>query len=291
MSNIWDEDRVRWWLDQAEGLDRQLAPVTEALFAAAGLGSGQRVLDVGCGHGPTTRRAATEVGPAGAVTGVDVAEAMLQAGASVAPAEGAAPVEWLHADVERWDPSAEGQTGYDAVISRFGVMFFTDAEAAFTNLAAAVAPGGHMAIATWTHRDRCDLFEVPLHVTLGVLEAKDIEVDEAGGAALAVPGVDEAAFSLGTPERIAEVLAGAGWTDVETVEHRADFRVHGGLGPAAAARAALDLGPTRVLMSAQPEELRTEVAEAIARAYEDHTDQHGHVRLGATFLVTTAHRS
>ena len=43
-----------------------------------------------------------------------------------------------------------------------------------------------------------------------------------------------------------------------------------------------------MIMSTQPEELRSEVAEAIANAYQDHIDQAGHVRLGATFLVTTA---
>lgn len=280
MSDLWDEDRVARWLDQAAALDLQLAPVTEGLFAAAGLGSGERVLDVGCGHGPTTRRAAAEVGASGAVTGVDVAEAMLQAGASVAPEEGTAPIEWIHADVERWDPVAEGRTGYDAVISRFGVMFFADPAAAFANLRAAARPGGRLAVATWAERTRCELFEVPLAVTVPILRARGIDFE--------VPPADAAAFSLGDAERITDLLGRAGWTDVDLREHRVEMAVYGGVGPAEAARAGLDLGPTRVIMSTQPEELRSEVAEAIANAYQDHIDQASHVRLGATFLVTTA---
>ena len=68
------------------------------------------------------------------------------------------------------------------------------------------------------------------------------------------------------------------------------FDTNGGLDPAGAARAGLDLGPTRVLMAGQPDDLRAEVAAAIAEVYEDHTDEHGHVTVGGTFLVTTATR-
>jgi len=280
MADQWDEVRVRRWLNLAEGLDRQLAPVTDALFAAASLQPGERVLDVGCGHGPTTRRAASEVGADGSVTGVDVAEPMLGAASTIEPPAGSAPIEWLHADVGDWDPAGAERTGHEAVISRFGVMFFTDPVRAFSNLAAATAVGGRLAIATWAPRDRSPLFEVPLAVTVPILEARGVD--------FAVPPLDEGAFSLGTPERMAEVLGAAGWLDVRTVEHREDLAVYGGVGPAEAARAGLDFGPTRVVMTDQPEELRAEVATAIAHTYEQHLDGAGHVRLAGTFLVATA---
>lgn len=280
MTDQWDAGRVQRWLDQAEGLDRQMAPITDALFAAARLGEGERVLDVGCGHGPTTRRAASEVGATGAVTAVDVAEPMLRAAASVGADTGAAPIEWLHADVDTWDPLGAGHGGFDAVISRFGVMFFADPNRAFANLHSAAAPGGRMAIATWATRDRSQLFELPLSVTIPILEAHGVQ--------FAVPPVDAAAFSLGTTERVSDLLATAGWSDVSTEVHEVALAVHGGVDPAAAARAGLDLGPTRVVMGDQPEALRAEVADAIADVYADHTDAYGHVELGATFLVTTA---
>ena len=79
MADQWDDTRVQRWLGQSEGIDRQLAPVTDALFAAADLQGGERVLDVGCGHGPTTRLAARAVGRGGSVTGLDLADAMLRA--------------------------------------------------------------------------------------------------------------------------------------------------------------------------------------------------------------------
>lgn len=281
-ADVWDAVRVQRWLDQAEGLDRQLAPITQALFAAADLQPGERVLDVGCGHGPTTRHAASQVGPAGSVTAVDVAEAMLQAGASIAPDPGSAPIRWVHADVADWDPGAADALDHHAVVSRFGVMFFADPVGAFAVLAAATAPGGRLAIATWAERERSELFELPLSVTLPILRSHGVD--------FAVPPPDVAAFSLGTADRVADVLGTAGWTDVQCHEHQADLLVHGGVDPVAAARAGLDLGPTRVVMADQPDALRAEVAEAIAEAYAAHTDARGHVTLGGTFLVTTARR-
>lgn len=282
MADEWDDARVRRWLDQADGLDRQLAPVTQALFDAARLQPGERVLDVGCGHGPTTRHAAAAVGASGSVTAVDVAEAMLRAGASVPTAPDSAAIEWVQADVAAWDPAAAGVGGHHAVISRFGVMFFTDPVRAFANLREATAADGRLAVATWARRDRSELFELPLSAALPVLAARGIHAE--------VPAPDVAAFSLGTIERLTEVLHAAGWGDVVVVEHEVQMAVHGGLDPAGAAQAGLDLGPTRVLLAGQPDDVRAEVAAAIAEVYQDHTDEHGHVTVAGTFLVATAAR-
>jgi SAM-dependent methyltransferase len=238
------------------------------------------VLDVGCGHGPTTRHAAAAVGAGGAVTAVDVAEAMLRAGAAVPTTPDSAAIEWVQADVAAWEPDQAGVGGHHAVISRFGVMFFTDPVRAFANLREAVAADGRLAVATWAHRHRSALFEIPLSVALPVLRARGVDAE--------VPAPDVAAFSLGTVERVTDVLQAAGWGDVVVVEHEVQMAVHGGLDPAGAAQAGLDLGPTRVLMAGQPDDVRAEVAAAIAEVYGDHTDEHGHVTVGGTFLVTTA---
>ena len=101
----WEGERVARWIRQSEGLERQLEPVSDVLFAAARLQPGERVLDVGCGTGPTTRRAAAAVGPDGAVTGLDVAAPMLAHAASLPVPPGSAPIEWVETDATDLTPA------------------------------------------------------------------------------------------------------------------------------------------------------------------------------------------
>ncbi len=140
-----------------------LKPVADVLFAAANLRTGERVLDVGCGTGVTTHWAAREVGPSGRVVGLDISADMLAAAAAEPARDGAAPVEWVTADAVTWPPTPDA---FDVVLSRFGVMFFSDPTAAFTRLATATRSGGRLAMTVWARRDDSDLFAVPLRAAL-----------------------------------------------------------------------------------------------------------------------------
>lgn len=276
-SDAWDGDRVARWVRQSDALETQLAPVADELFAAARLAPGEAVLDVGCGTGPTTRRAAVEVGPDGAVTGLDIASEMLEAAAKTPMTADAAPIEWLHVDAVEWAPSPEA---FDVVLSRFGVMFFDDAARAFANLAAATRPGGRLAIATWARRDESALFAVPLAATLSAMNRD----------ARGLPD-DEGPFSLPDTATITAVLEPAGWNEIQTEIRSLDLRFGGGLDPDAAALAALDFGPTRIVTADLDDTARPAVVAAITEALADHVDAQGHVVLGGTVVITTATRA
>ena len=187
----WDGDRAARWVRQSAGLEKQLAPVSAHLFAAAGLAPGEAVLDVGCGTGPTTRDAAAGVGPTGRVTGLDVSQDMLDAAAAVPATADAAPIDWLLADATTWSPP--DPPAYDVVLSRFGVMFFSDPAAAFAHLAQATRPGGRLALAVWDRRDASELFAVPLRAALEAMAGHGVTPD--------VPADDEGPFSLHDPRR------------------------------------------------------------------------------------------
>ena len=274
-TDIWDEERVSRWLRQAEGIERQLRPVSEVLFAAASLQRGDAVLDVGCGTGPTTREAATLVGPEGSVTGLDVSGEMLAAAAGVPTGERAATISWLEADPVQWSPPA---ATYDVVLSRFGVMFFSDPAAAFTHLAAATRDGGRLAMATWAPRPESDLFEVPYTAALTALCRPDELPPDAGP------------FSLGAPDDIRTLLEPAGWHDVDPVVHHLTFRYGGGVDARTAATASLELGPTRIVTHDLDDDRRSAVLDAITDALQQHVDDAGHVSLRGTVIVTTAVR-
>lgn len=270
------------WIRQSEGLERQLEPAADVLFAAAGLAPGERVLDVGCGTGPTTRRAAQAVGPDGAVIGLDVAGPMLDHAASIPVPPGRAPIEWIESDATTWEPE-DGLV--DVVLSRFGVMFFTDPAAAFANLAGACATGGRLHMAVWAERTESEMFEVPLQVALRTLDRlPDATVPEE-------PPRNGGPFSLGDAQGTRALLEGAGWSDVGREVHRLRLPFAGGLPPAEAARASLDFGPTRIVTAEADDAARAEVVAAIAEAYGNHLDGHGHVVLDGTVIILSARRS
>jgi SAM-dependent methyltransferase len=275
----WAGDRATRWLARVEGLQRELAQVADVLFAAAALRPGEHVLDVGCGSGSTTRRAAREVGAGGRVVGLDISEQMLAAAAAQPANDGGAPLEWVAADVVTWRPEPGA---FDVVLSRFGVMFFSDPAAAFGKLAAATRPGGRLAMAVWANRNESELFAVPLHAALAELRRRGATVQE--------PPEDRGTSSLGDPAAAATLLTEAGWSRVVYTPHRLMLPIGGGLDASAAAIMAVDGGPTRQVTARLNDADRDAVTEAIATAFAQHLGPGGHVYLSGQILLVTATR-
>jgi len=164
------------------------------LRSAAGVRSGEDVLDVGCGSGQSTRDAARAAAP-GRVLGVDVSAPALERARELSAAEGIANVSYEHGDAQ---DHRFGHDRFDVAISRFGVMFFSDPVAAFTNIAGALRPGARLVVLVWQRRD-------------------DNEWAVATGRALDRPaqqggGLDP--FSLGEPRATEDILGRAGFRDV-----------------------------------------------------------------------------
>lgn len=279
--SAWSGDRVANWLRLSAGIERQLAPVSEALFAGVALRLGEAVLDVGCGTGPTTRDAAVAVGPDGRVTGLDVSAEMLAAAAAVDAPAGAAPLDWVTADAVTWDAP---EAAYDVVLSRFGVMFFSDPAAAFAALARATRPGGRLAMAVWDRGSLNPVFSVALDV------ARRVRAEHGLGEPEDLPGDREGASSLSDTVATTALLEGAGWSDVTATAHDLDLPFGGGLPPVEAAAVASGFGPTRVALAGVDDEVRATAEAAIAEAFAPHVDEAGHVVLGGRIFVVTATR-
>ena len=112
---------------------------------AAGIGPGQRVLDVACGTGALTCVAAERVEPGGSVVGLDANVEML----NVARRK-SAKIEWKDGRAESLPFPDES---FDAVTSQFGLMFFEDRVAALREMMRALRPGGRLAVAVWDSVD------------------------------------------------------------------------------------------------------------------------------------------
>jgi ubiquinone/menaquinone biosynthesis C-methylase UbiE len=132
----WDGDEGGYWADNAEYFDRSVAVYHERLMTTAAVGERDRVLDVGCGTGQTTRDAA-RAASAGSALGIDLSSRMLDLARRRATEEGLTNASFAQADAQI-HPFEPG--GYDVAISRTAAMFFGDHVAAFTNIGRALRP-------------------------------------------------------------------------------------------------------------------------------------------------------
>jgi SAM-dependent methyltransferase len=185
------------WVLMQERMDRALTPVTAALLAAAAPQAGEAVLDIGCGAGETTLAAAMAVGEDGDAVGLDISEPLLARARERAEAL-LSQAEFIAADATHWDEAGD----FDLIMSRFGVMFFADPEAAFRHFHSLAAPDGRLVFACWQPAARNLWATFPLTVLAGLLP------DPASADPYA-PGP----FAFADAARVATLLEAAGWHD------------------------------------------------------------------------------
>jgi len=139
-ANAWDGHEGEVWTEHADRYERAGRRHLERFAAAGVIQAGDAVLDVGCGTGESTRQAGRASG-SGPVLGVDLSSRMLDLARRRSAEEGLDHVTYEQGDAQvfAFEPEA-----FDVAMSSFGVMFFDDPEAAFTNVGRAVRPGGRL---------------------------------------------------------------------------------------------------------------------------------------------------
>jgi ubiquinone/menaquinone biosynthesis C-methylase UbiE len=135
------------WEKWDQFFDRQMAFLNHRLVADARLRSGMHVLDLGSGTGYPALLGAQTVGPSGNVLGVDLAEQMLAVARRKATALGLSNVTFRTGDVTTL-PFEAGS--FDAVTSRFCLMFLPEIPKAVSEIARVLRAGGWVAAAVWS---------------------------------------------------------------------------------------------------------------------------------------------
>jgi SAM-dependent methyltransferase len=268
---IWDDVVGESWVRNAALIDAHSAPFGEAAMDVLGALDGRTVLDVGCGTGSTTRALAQR--GARAVVGCDLSERMIEVARRDARDLGER-VRFEAGDV--LDLSLA--TPFDAVYSRFGVMFFDDPVRAFSHLGALTGSGGTLAFCSWRGPFDNPWMSVPVMASVPLL----------GMPAMPGPG-EPGPFSLAEPDAVAELLAAAGWSDVAIEERTTNVPHAAGDAGSVAAMAIETIPPLAEGLLRRPE-LREPLQEAVAEALAAH-EVDGRVVLPAAALVVSARRA
>jgi SAM-dependent methyltransferase len=194
------EHRVR----HARLFDDEIRPHNERFRAAARVGPRDRVLDIGCGTGQSTREAA-RAARSGSALGVDLSAPALEHARRLSDEEGLRNVSYQQADAQV-HPFPPGR--FDIGISRFGVMFFADPVAAFSNFGRALRPGARLVVMVWQDRGRNEWTSA---IGQSLATGPAAPTLPAPPATLA-SGLDP--FSLGDPATAGSTLIASGFDEV-----------------------------------------------------------------------------
>lgn len=184
-----------YWEKHREVIRQMFSPVTQALVDDALISSGQQVLDIATGPGEPALSLASVVGPEGKVVGIDPIPGMIDAARRAASQ---LAIKNIQFEVAFADHLPFPDNTFDAVISRFGAMFFPAPVPALREMLRVLAPGKKIAMAAWHFAERN-----PFHISLS--RVIDLYVEP---TPLEPDALD--AFRFAEPGKLRELLRAAG---------------------------------------------------------------------------------
>jgi len=204
-----DGQRQQWnkaatgWRRWSELIDGAASGISERLVELAGVEPGSRVLDVAAGYGEPSLTAARKAGSEGGVVATDISAEMIAFGRERAAAAGLENIEFVESDAASLEyPEAS----FDAALSRWGIIFEPDAEAAAARIRNFLKPGARLAISSWGSPDRVPFLAIPMRT---VMQRLQVPPPPPG-----TPGP----LSRPTPEALGGLLEAGGFSNVEVEE-------------------------------------------------------------------------
>lgn len=196
---LWNGPGARAWIEAQDLLDTMFAGFESLLVD--GIGNAREVLDIGCGTGATTLALTRALAGQGRCAGVDISEPMIRVARERA-AQAGLDAHFLYADagLHRFCPDS-----FDLLVSRFGVMFFTDPVAAFANLRHAARKDARLDCFVWRSAAE-NPYMTAAERAAGVL----IELPPR-------PSSGPGQFAFADPDHVRAVLAQSGWGNVALV--------------------------------------------------------------------------
>lgn len=196
----WNDVAGRTWAELSDMLDRILAPFEPLLIDEIRPVDGARILDIGCGAGAITLAAARLAGPGGRCLGVDIAAPLIETARARASRQGISAASFMQADAQTYSFEAES---FDAIVSRFGIMFFDDPVAAFRNLKAAACPTATLACVAWRSAAENAFMTTAEQVAAAAIADFPKRAEDGPGQ-----------FAFARRERVLGILEASGWREI-----------------------------------------------------------------------------
>ena len=268
---FWNGEAGQKWVTNSDLLDAMLAPFADAVMSAAALQAGESVMDIGCGGGALTLKAAQAVGSTFGALGVDISEPLIGL-AQERAAKAGLPATFTVADAS----SHRTEQPLDAVISRFGVMFFSDPVQAFANIRRNLRAEGRMTFACWQSLAVNDWARAPLEAAMPFL--KEPPTPPPPGA----PGP----FAFADKAHVTNILEQAGWLDIQIEGWTGEMTLPGNNATESAGHL-MRLGPVGRMLAEQEIDLAPVEAALQGRMAEMAGDD-GRIRMQAATWIVSA---
>jgi len=191
------------WRKWSELIDGSASGVSERLVELAGVEPGSRALDVAAGYGEPSLTAARRAGPEGSVVATDISAEMIAFGRERAAAAGLENIEFVESDAASLEFP---QASFDAALSRKGIIFEPDGEAAAARIRKFLKPGGRMAISSWGSPERVPFLAIPMRTVMQRLQVPS------------PPPGTPGPLSRPTPGALGGLLEAGGFSDVVVEE-------------------------------------------------------------------------
>ena len=262
------------WIGLGGLVERRNLVFNDLLSGRSAVALGESVLEIGCGTGATTVPLAEAVGPRGRVVGVDLSEPMLAGARQRVADSGLGNISLVQADAQVHRLEAGG---FDLIVSRFGVMFFADPVAAFSNLLPAARPGGRLCFVCWGPLEENRHWVIPYEVALRHL-----------GPPAPTPPHTPGPLAFSDRDYVLRTLERAGFADV--VIDRETPEIVGSTPEEEAEYACVMGPPARLIEEKKPDQaVRTVIRQEMAEAFADYA-RGGPMLLSSTVFLVTAQR-
>jgi ubiquinone/menaquinone biosynthesis C-methylase UbiE len=277
--DMWNGRAGASWVRHNSLLEELLSEPGRRCMALFDLPSNAQVLDVGCGCGNQTLEWAARLDPSSNITGVDISTPMLALAEDLKSANKSslqANVSFVLGDASE---ALFPETSFDAIYSRFGVMFFADPTAAFATLRSTLKPEGQLGFVCWQSPALNPFFTAPMQAALTVLPPPPPAKPGAPGP-----------FGLSDKERTQHVLSEAGFAEITIEPLQLELSAGAGRSFDDLFQELIQIGPAATLIAESEPPLAEHARAAVYERLGEFYSSGSGVRFEANFWLVSARR-